>query len=174
MIDLKIDNRNDFYTPSVSFALDSEPIEDAEIVVTLGSMAPDKSGVIQGASEADPIVIETATPHGLATDDWVAVVRVVGNKGANGIWQVTVVDPTHFSLQESAATEEYISGGLWHKAIAGIINLPLERVNETLYKGTASEAVNLEQGVQYVSILDITNYGTHLEVPTMASYRTGA
>lgn len=173
-IDLKIDNRNDFYTPSVSFSLEQEPIEDAVMVVTLG--CKNESGVITDASGDTPIVIESATAHGLATDDWVAVVRVVGNKGANWIWQVTVIDSTHFSLQGSEPdnpADVYVSGGIWYKAVPGIINLSLTRVNETLYKGTASESVNLREDYQYVSILDITNYGTHLEVDTKASHRTG-
>lgn len=174
MIDLKIDNRNDFYVPSCTFALSQEPIEDAVIAVTLGMK--DESGVITDASGDTPIVIESATEHGLSDDDWVIVTRVVGNKGANGVWQVTVIDSTHFSLQGSEPddpADAYISGGIWYKAVTGIINLSLTRVSATLYKGTASEAVNLRDDYSYVSVLDITNYGTHLEVDTKATHRTG-
>ncbi|TXH16813.1 MAG: hypothetical protein E6R03_04900 [Hyphomicrobiaceae bacterium] len=174
MINLKIDNKNDFYIPSCVFSLSQEPIEDAIVIVTLGMK--DESGVITGATSAEPIVIESATEHGLETDDYVIVTQVVGNKGANGVWQVTVVDATHFSLQGSEPNDPgdaYISGGIWYRAVPGIINLTLTRVQATLYKGTASETVNLRSDYSYISILDITNYGTHLEVDTRASHRTG-
>lgn len=174
MIDLKIDNKNDFYIPSCVFSLNNEPIEDAIVTVTLGMK--DESGVITGATSDTPIVIESATEHGLETDDWVIVTQVVGNKGANGIWQATVVDATHFSLQGSEPddpADEYISGGIWYRAVPGIINLSLTRVEGTLYRGTADENVNLRADYSYISILDISNYGTHLEVNTRASHRTG-
>ena len=174
MINLKIDNRNDFYIPSCVFSLNSEPIEDAIVKVTLGMK--DEAGVILGATADTPIVIESATEHNLETDDWVIVSQVVGNKGANGVWQITVVDETHFSLQGSEPndpSDAYISGGVWFKAVTGIINLTLSRVQGTLYKGTASETVNLRADYSYIAILDITNYGTHLEVDANASHRTG-
>ena len=172
IIDLKIDNRNDFYIPSCVFTLDQEPIEDAIAKVTLGIR--DEVGVIVGAAVDTPIVIESATEHNLTTDDWVIVTQVVGNKGANGVWQITVVDETHFSLQGSEPNDpedEYTSGGVWYPAVPGIINLTLTRVQATFYKGTASETVNLRSDYSYVSILDLINYGTHLEIDTMCSHR---
>lgn len=171
MIDLKQDNRNLYFCPSVSYVLDNEPITDAVITVTLGSKV--ESGVIQGASEDSDIVIDSMTPHGLSDGDFVVVCQVVGNKGANGVFEVEEVDSTHFRLLASTPTGPYKSGGVWFKAIPGIINLSLSLVNESLYAGVASEDVNLELGVDYLTVLDIDNYGVHLEENTRVSVRTG-
>jgi hypothetical protein len=65
---------------------------------------------VTAASNASPIVLTTAT-HGLTTNDRVLVGGVAGNTNANGIWQVTSVTGTTFSLQGSTGNAAYTSGG---------------------------------------------------------------
>lgn len=75
----------------------------------------DASGVNQvnvtDASNASPIVITTASPHGYATGDKVAVQQVGGNTAANAAWLITVIDSTHLSLDGSTGNGAYTSGG---------------------------------------------------------------
>lgn len=65
---------------------------------------------VTAATNAAPIVLTTAT-HGLTTNDRVMVGGVLGNTNANGIWQVTNVTGTTFSLQGSTGNAAYTSGG---------------------------------------------------------------
>src|SRR5207253_2644425 len=50
-----------------------------------------------GATDAAPIIINSAS-HGLVTGDRVLISGVAGNAAANGVFNVTVVDPNHFVL----------------------------------------------------------------------------
>jgi Ubiquitin-activating enzyme E1 FCCH domain len=66
---------------------------------------------ISGATNATPIVIQTSTAHGLTSNDLVTISSVGGNTNANGNWQITVVDSTHFDLIGSVGNSAYTSGG---------------------------------------------------------------
>jgi hypothetical protein len=70
-------------------------------------------GGITGASNASPIVI-TSPAHGLSTGANVTISGVLGNVAANGSWTVTVIDPNTFSLNGSAGSGAWTSGGTWH------------------------------------------------------------
>lgn len=67
---------------------------------------------ITGATNATPIVITTSTAHGRTTGQQVAVINVLGNLAANGYWTITVLSTTTFSLDGSAGSGAYLSGGL--------------------------------------------------------------
>ena len=81
------------------------------------NLATSKSKTIQsnaavaGATNASPIVVATASAHGLESGDIVQISGVGGNGNANGQWVTTVVDSTHFSLNNSAGSGSYTSGG---------------------------------------------------------------
>jgi uncharacterized protein (UPF0264 family) len=66
---------------------------------------------VTGATAASPIVVRTGQNHGLSTNDIVQVAGVVGNTGANGSWVITVVDGTHFSLNNSVGNAAFVAGG---------------------------------------------------------------
>jgi hypothetical protein len=68
---------------------------------------------IKGATNTNPIVITTATPHGLANFDQVAITGVQGNTAANGGFSVTVSSPTSLSLNGSkgVGAGAYTGGG---------------------------------------------------------------
>ena len=66
---------------------------------------------VTGATNASPIVITAAGPHGLSTGQNITIAGVVGNTAANGSWTVTVVDATHYSLNGSTGNAAYTSGG---------------------------------------------------------------
>ncbi len=66
---------------------------------------------VADATNASPIVIETAAPHGLLAGARVVISGVGGNLAANGTWTITVLDGTHFSLNGSAGSGAYTAGG---------------------------------------------------------------
>lgn len=77
------------------------------------------SGAITGATNATPIVV-TSNGHGLVTGDGVVIAGVLGNTAANGTWVVTKVNNNTFSLNNSAGSGAYTSGGTWHWCVAGV------------------------------------------------------
>jgi hypothetical protein len=87
------------------------------------------SGSITGASNASPIVITTSSTAGLTTGDLVYITGVGGNTAANNsstnaAWTITVVDGTHFSLNNSTGNGTYTSGGTWTQ-VTGTVNVRL-------------------------------------------------
>ena len=76
-------------------------------VLPLGASNP-----ITDASNASPIVITSAN-HGLFTGDFVVIDGVTGNTAANGFYRVTVTGANTFSLNTSAGSGAYVSGGTW-------------------------------------------------------------
>lgn len=74
---------------------------------------PFSGGVlISNATNASPIQITTATPHGLSTGDHAVIGGVKGTTAANGLWSVHVVDSLNFTLDTSTGNGAYTSGGV--------------------------------------------------------------
>lgn len=101
------------------------------ISVTVVSSAAAASGNITSATTATPIVITTAAAHGLATGQQVAITGVNGNVAANGIWTVTVVSPTEFSLNASSGIGAYLSEGMWSTDTGGRTTLVVTKTADT-------------------------------------------
>lgn len=68
-------------------------------------------GGITAATNASPILITTASAHGLSTGASVLIDQVTGNTAANGFWTITVVNSTQFLLTNSTGNGSYVSGG---------------------------------------------------------------
>ncbi len=80
-----------------------------------GALVNPTNVVITGASNGSPIVITSPT-SGLQTGEGVVISGVKGDTAANGGWYVTVVDTTHFSLNNSngVGSGVYLGGGRWN------------------------------------------------------------
>ena len=82
-------------------------------------------GAITGASNATPIVITTAAPHGLALGNTVHITGVGGNTAANGTFVVGTTTSTTFQIlalgtkANTVGNGAYTSGGAWTPAIIG-------------------------------------------------------
>src|SRR5712692_851049 len=74
---------------------------------------------VTGATNASPIQITTSAPHGLSTGNAVYITYVRGNWTANGRWLITVTGASTFTLNGSAGTAAYISGGTVEKLTYG-------------------------------------------------------
>ena len=69
-------------------------------------------GAITAANNSSPIVI-TSAANGLTTGQQVVIQGVGGNVAANGVWTITVINATHFSLNNSTGNGGYIGSGTW-------------------------------------------------------------
>ena len=72
------------------------------------------------ASPASPIEITTAGPNGLSSGETVFFIGMSGDTALNGgIFPVTVIDSTHFTVNSTTSNGTYTSGGTW---VAGLLN----------------------------------------------------
>lgn len=65
---------------------------------------------VTDATNATPIVITTDRNHGMTTGDILVIINVLGNTAANGIWTITYVSDTTFSLDTSVGNGAYTAG----------------------------------------------------------------
>lgn len=83
-----------------------------------GFEAYDNPLTVSSATNATPIVVGFTSPHNLATGATYALegicnsVLTGGNNAANGVWTMTVVDPSHVSLDGSVGNGTYVGGGV--------------------------------------------------------------
>ena len=89
-------------------------IVENEIVAALSSppLLVNAAAYVTNASHASPIVITTATDHGIANGTTVTISGVVGNTAANGVFVTTLVNATSFSLNGSTGNADYVSDGI--------------------------------------------------------------
>jgi Tc toxin complex TcA C-terminal TcB-binding domain/Neuraminidase-like domain len=77
-----------------------------------GTISPLVSSVaVTQATNATPIVITTAAPHGFASGARVSVDAVQGNTAADGVFTVTVGSPTTITLEGSEGNGNWTAGG---------------------------------------------------------------
>jgi hypothetical protein len=72
---------------------------------------PQTRRAITASTNASPIVVTTGALHGYNTGDTVEVEGHLVNTAANGVWQITVVDTTHFSLNGSTGNGVGVATG---------------------------------------------------------------
>lgn len=98
--------------------------------VTVANAAGAVPGVsnlaITGATLANPIVVATASVHGLSTGNYVSISGVLGNTNANGTYTIVVTDPTHFSLTGSIGNATYTGGGIVEGGDLGEVDAVLQ------------------------------------------------
>jgi hypothetical protein len=77
---------------------------------------------ITAATNASPIAITTASPHGLSTSNQVIIEGVTGNTAANGTWTITSTGPSSFTLNGSTGNATYLGGGVVEGGDLGAID----------------------------------------------------
>jgi len=80
--------------------------------------AQSSTGTITGASNTTPIQI-TSPGHGLYSGVWVSISGVGGNVGANGTWEIQVVDANTFNLLDSAGTGSGVTAPVGSGGVGG-------------------------------------------------------
>lgn len=76
---------------------------------TLLDAAPVRA--IDSSTDATPIVVTTSAAHGLSTNDLVMIYGHGTNIAANGLYRVTVVTNTTFSLQDKDSGDDIAGSG---------------------------------------------------------------
>ncbi len=76
---------------------------------------------VSDCTNDSPIVVTTATAHGVSNTEWVVIENVVGNTACNGIFEVASVASTTVTLVGTTGNGAYISGGVLggFKVVAG-------------------------------------------------------
>ena len=118
-------------------------------------------GVVIGATNASPIVVETSGAHGRTTGDTVKVSDVTGNTAANGFFTVTVVDATHFALDSSAGNGAWVSGGTVNLCTVGAFAADVSGPTGTSARGAITQTVTTLTGVTCYNTLAF--YGASVE-----------
>lgn len=77
--------------------LNDDTVDLFALIIGAGGNLYSTANVI-GATNANPIVIQTDRAHNATTGDTVVISGVTGNTNANGSHLVTVTDSTHFSI----------------------------------------------------------------------------
>ena len=112
--------------------------------------ANNATGIVNGATNASPIVIQTSAAHGLATGAIVVINGVNGNGAANGTFLITVVDATHFSLNKSTGSGAYTNTGNWNSSTTA---REIDKYDAVLFECVASQ---VNKGV--LPLLNVLGY----------------
>jgi hypothetical protein len=78
--------------------------------------------VTNAINNGSGLIRVTATAHGMSTGNKVFISGIVGTIGANGGWNVTVIDVNTIDLQGSTFVNTYISGGTVRTGWGHIVN----------------------------------------------------
>jgi hypothetical protein len=78
----------------------------------LDAIAPGAMDVLDTADNGGEVQIEVASTASLTTGDYKTISAVGGTTEANGTWEITVDDATHFTLNGSVYANAYTSGGI--------------------------------------------------------------
>ena len=102
------------------------PIGNGDYVANTGywTLPNAPTTAITGATAGSQIVINTPNTVGLAANDMVLISGVNGVSGANGVFTVSDITATSFTLTNTAGTGTYVSGGTWEvvQPITGATN----------------------------------------------------
>ena len=113
---------------------------------------------VAGASNATPIEIATAAPHGLPSGVQVTISGVVGNTSANGTFTITVTGANSFTLDGSSGNGDWVSGGvvsaLDGPSIAFALNASVANVT-TLAAALGITAPSLDPTQQAGTLADV-------------------
>ena len=107
---LKLDRRQPARTPRL-FDILGQWLPSNPLPPDLASAIAGPAIKVIAASNTPPISITTASPHGLQTGVQVTITGVVGNTGANGVFNITVTGPATFTLNGSTGNGAWTSGG---------------------------------------------------------------
>lgn len=66
---------------------------------------------VTAATNASPIAITTASPHGLSSGNTATLAAILGNTAANGTWTISVTGASTFTLNGSTGNAVYTGGG---------------------------------------------------------------
>lgn len=138
--------------PTITRAAVSRDSTTGTVTTTIASASGAVGGVtnllIVNVTAGTPIVVTTASPHGLSTGDVATIAGVIGAIAANGTWTITVTGATTFSLNGSIGGAAYTGGGVLEGGVLGQVDRVIQAncVPDTVTAQTVS-AVELDVAI---------------------------
>ena len=119
--------------------------------------------VVTNASNALPIEITTSPAHGLSTGAYVSIINVNGNTNANTVLgQITVVDATHFTLNNIAGSGTMTSSPdaqvLINNPVFFILPDPNRSDNDAVIDPTAGNVFMFSRETKIVNLVIADNF----------------
>jgi hypothetical protein len=127
---------------------------------------------VTGATNTLPITVTTQTPHGLSTGNIVLISGVGGNTVANAFWQITKVNSTQFTLNNSSGNGAYTSGGTVLVAQTAEFQADASGPSGSSGVGQITQAVTSNTGVSVYNTLAF--FGANWESNTALAARCRA
>jgi hypothetical protein len=124
------------------------------------------SGVVTGATSSTPINL-TIPAHGLNDSSRIKVQNVGGQAGANGVFDITVVDANTVTLLGSFHSSTYSGGGTWTAGTSTVTYTGLTLPNDP--RVVRRQILRNSDGQQSVFYVDIDT--ADLTSPSMTSTR---
>ena len=112
--------------------------------------------IISSATNASPIQCTTSTTNPFVTGDQVLIAGAVGNTAANGIFTITVIDTSNFTLNGSAGNGTYTA----NSAFVGDITSNAQTVEAIWAQFTAIGGGNNFRNSMVVNGLDWTSFNS--------------
>ena len=150
----RLNRRQSARTPKL-FDLLSQWLPPNTLPTDLPTAIGGRTIAVTDSTNTTPIVVTTASPHGLQTGEQVTVSGVLGNTAANGVFTVTVTSASQLTLDGSAGNGVWTSGGT--VTVPGLAAALNGSVNDVLAIATALGATppNLTPGNLAGSLADV-------------------
>ncbi len=113
---------------------------------------------IANATFANPIQITTAAAHGYTTGQLVVISGVNGNTNANGVFTITVVNSTNFTLNGIVGNAPYTSGGAVGVPLS-TSSLASVELSTTITSGNYAGVMRTDQNSMYEVQIYLLNGG---------------
>jgi len=125
---------------------------------------------VTAATNATPIAITTSTSHNLATGDYVFIQGVLGNTAANGHFIITFTGANTFTLNGSAGSGAYTSGGAVTNGVDWL-NDTIRAVLVDIRGGHYAVSISVDRFLSAISAVDRqdASSGTTTTSPALAS-----
>ena len=136
-------------------------------IAAADTVALNKTGKVTGASSVSPVVITSAN-HGLLTGARVKVQGVGGQDGANGTFDIIVVDANSFSLTNSFTNGTYSGSGTWQSGSGTVTYGNLEQPQDA--RVVRRQILRNADGEESVFYVDVDT--TDLTSATLSSTNT--
>ena len=128
---------------------------------------------ITSSTNATPIVV-TKAGHGLADNDYVLLTGHTTNTNANGIWQVTYIDPNTFSLDGSVGNGVGGATGGFRKINNAVVELAAAKTQ--LIAGCSRQEGAWTASANVTATVNTTDYKNHYgsaSIAIGAAFTTG-